>query len=100
MFILVLNFIFNLSLSPNLWEQTAIFPVLIKGKTSSIDYYRLLAILNNFSKVFEFIIHDHVSRYLKSNTLLNRVLSNRNLLLPISHFLLLLYPFSLFTRSN
>jgi hypothetical protein len=55
-FVPVLRFIFNLSLSqntfPNLWKQEAIVPVLKKGKTSSVGNYRPIAILNNFSKVF------------------------------------------------
>jgi hypothetical protein len=37
-----------------------------KGKTSSVGNYRPVAILNNFSKVFKFIIHDHVSHFLES----------------------------------
>jgi hypothetical protein len=55
-FVPVLKFIFNLSLFqnafPNLWKQAVIIPVFKKGKTSSIENYRPIAILNNFSKVF------------------------------------------------
>jgi hypothetical protein len=29
--------------------------------------YKLISILSNFSKLFEFIIHDHVSHYAKFN---------------------------------
>jgi hypothetical protein len=29
--------------------------------------YRPISILNNFSKLFEFIIHEHVSHYAKFN---------------------------------
>jgi hypothetical protein len=64
-FVAVLRFIFNISLSqnifPNLWKQAAIVPVFKKGKTSSVVNYRPMAILKNCSKVFEFIIHDQVS---------------------------------------
>jgi hypothetical protein len=49
-----------------LWKQAAIAPVFRKGKTSSVGNYRPIAILNNFSKVFEFVIHDQVSYFLKS----------------------------------
>jgi hypothetical protein len=66
----VLKFIFNLNPSqntfPNLWKQAAIFPVFRIGKTSSVENYRPIAILNNFSNVSKFIIHDHVPHFLKS----------------------------------
>jgi hypothetical protein len=69
-FVPVLKFIFNLSISqntiPNLWKQAAIVPVFKKGKASTVGNYRSIAILNNSSKGFEFIIHDHVSQFLKS----------------------------------
>jgi hypothetical protein len=47
MFVPVLRFIFNLSLSqntfPNVWKQAAIVPVFKKGKTSSVGNYRPIA---------------------------------------------------------
>jgi hypothetical protein len=49
-----------------LWKQAAVVPVFKKGKTSSVGNYRPITILNNFSKVFEFIKHDHVSYFFKS----------------------------------
>jgi hypothetical protein len=70
-FIPVLRFIFNLSLSqntfPNLWKQEAIVPVFKKGTTSSVGNYRFIVILNNFSKAFKFIIHDHDFQFLNLN---------------------------------
>jgi hypothetical protein len=69
-FIPVLKHIFNLSLSqqcfPTLWKQAAIVPVLKKGKSTSVSNYRPITLPCNFSKIFEMIIHDHVSHYLKS----------------------------------
>jgi hypothetical protein len=69
-FVPVLKYIFNLSLSRHyfstLWKQAAVFPVFKKGNTASVSNYRPISILNNFSKLFELIIHDHVSHYLKS----------------------------------
>jgi hypothetical protein len=41
-------------------------PTFKKGNSSSLVNYRPISILNNFSKVFEFVIHDHVSHYLQS----------------------------------
>jgi hypothetical protein len=36
-----------------------------KEKTPSVGNNRLIVILNNICNVFKFIIHDHVSRFLK-----------------------------------
>jgi hypothetical protein len=61
----VLTYIFNLSLSekrfPLQWK-----PVYKKGNKVCIQNYRPVSLLNNFSKVFEFIVHDHLFYYLKS----------------------------------
>jgi hypothetical protein len=69
-FVPVLKHIFNLSLSrqyfPTLWGQAAIVPVFKKGNSASLCNYRPISILNNCSEVFEFVIHDHVSHYLKA----------------------------------
>jgi hypothetical protein len=69
-FVPILKFIFSLSLSQNtfhnLWKQAAITPVLKKWKTPSVGNNRPIALLNHFSKVFKFIIHDYVSNFLKS----------------------------------
>jgi hypothetical protein len=66
-FVPVLKFIFNLSLSqhkfPTQWKQVAAVPVFKKGNRASVSNYRPISILNNFSKVFEYIMHDHVSHY-------------------------------------
>jgi hypothetical protein len=66
----ILRHIFNLSLSehcfPTLWKQTAIIPVFKKGKSTSVSNYWAISLVSNFSKVFELVIHDHISHYLKS----------------------------------
>jgi hypothetical protein len=41
-------------------------PVLKKGKSTSVSNYRPITLLCNFSKIFEMVIHDDVSHYLKS----------------------------------
>jgi hypothetical protein len=57
--------IFILSFSqhyfPTLWKQAAILSVLEKGESTSVSNYRPIFVLSNFSKIFEFVIHDHVS---------------------------------------
>jgi hypothetical protein len=64
-FVPILKHIFNLSLSrqffPTLWRQAAIVPVLKKGKCTSVSNYRPISLLSNFTKIFEFVIHDHVT---------------------------------------
>jgi hypothetical protein len=65
-FILLLRHVFNLSLStvkfPSLWKQAAVIPIF---KRTLVVNYRPISILNNFSKIFESIIHDHISFNLK-----------------------------------
>jgi hypothetical protein len=62
----------NLSLTqhyfPTVRKQAAIVPVFKKkkGNTASVSNYRPISILNIVSKLFELVIHDHVSHYLKS----------------------------------
>jgi hypothetical protein len=69
-FVPIFKHIFNLSLSqqyfPTLWKQAAVVPIPKKGNSASVNSYRPISILNNFSKLFEFLVHDHASHYLKS----------------------------------
>jgi hypothetical protein len=57
-FIPVLKFVFNLSLSQRsfltLWKQTAVIPVFIKGSRALVSNYMPISILNTFSRIFEF----------------------------------------------
>jgi hypothetical protein len=70
-FVPVLKHIFNLSLSqqhfPTLWKQA----VLKKGKCSSVSNYRPISLLCNFSKIFEFVIHEHVSHFHRASNSLS-----------------------------
>jgi hypothetical protein len=63
----LIKYIFNLSLSqehfPAQWKKAIIVPILKKGNTSFVGNYRPISLLNNFSNVFEFAIHDHMSHY-------------------------------------
>jgi hypothetical protein len=60
---------FNLSVTsatfPSLWKQTAVVPVFKKGDSTNVNNYRPISILNNFSKIFEFIVHNHLSNFFK-----------------------------------
>jgi hypothetical protein len=65
----LLTFNFNLSVTsgtfPSLWKQTAVVPVLKKGDSTTVSNYRPIYILNNFSKIFEFTIYNHLFNLFK-----------------------------------
>jgi hypothetical protein len=62
----LLTHIFNLSVSsetfPSLWKQTAVVPVFSYGQQLQTYIYNLF---NNFSKIFKFIIYDHLYCFFK-----------------------------------
>jgi hypothetical protein len=67
-FIPILRHIFNLSVTHNfltVWKEAAI--VFKRGNHTSASNYGPISILYNFSKLLKFIIHDHVSHYVKLN---------------------------------
>jgi hypothetical protein len=70
-FIPILRHIFNLSLNQQYfsaaWKEAAIVPVFKRDNHAAMSNYRPISILNNFSKLFEFIIHDHILHYAKFN---------------------------------
>jgi hypothetical protein len=45
---------------PTLWKEAAVVPVFNRDNHAAVSNYRPISILNNFSKLFEVIIHDHV----------------------------------------
>lgn len=61
--------IFNLSLQtstfPQCWKQSKIIPVFKKGDRSLITNYRPIVILNNFAKVLEMLLYDHIFCHVK-----------------------------------
>jgi hypothetical protein len=66
----VLKFFFNLSVAqkhfPNQRKQSVIVLVYKQGNKASVKNYRPVSLLNNFSKVFELIIHGHLFHYFKN----------------------------------
>jgi hypothetical protein len=49
-------------------EESDCCPLFKRGNHAAVSSYRPISVLNNFSKLFEFIIHDHVLQYvLNSN---------------------------------
>jgi retron-type reverse transcriptase len=48
-----------------LWKQTAVVPVFKKGNSTIVSNYRPISNLNNFSKIFEFIVYDHLCNFFK-----------------------------------
>jgi hypothetical protein len=63
-FVRIHKHIFNLSLFehyfPTLWKQAVIFTVLKKGESTPVSNFRTISLVSIFSKIFEFVIHDHV----------------------------------------
>jgi hypothetical protein len=70
-FILLLRHIFNLRLTqqyfPAGWKEATIVPLFKRGNHAAVSNRRPIFILNNFSGLFRFIIHDHVLHYIKLN---------------------------------
>jgi hypothetical protein len=50
-----------------IWKTAAIVTVFIRGNHASMSNYRPISILDNFSKLLEFVIHDYVLHYTKFN---------------------------------
>lgn len=65
-----LTYLFNLSLNkgkfPDVWKQSNICPVFKKGDRSNIENYRPIALLCNFSKVFESVLYTYIFNHVKS----------------------------------
>jgi hypothetical protein len=68
----ILRPICNLSLGQqyftDVWKEEAILPVFIRCNYAIANKYIHISILDNSSKLFEFIIHEHVLLYVKLNT--------------------------------
>ena len=64
-FALLLKNIFNLSLSqehfPMQWKNVITVSILKKHNSCFINNYRPISLLNNFSEVFKFVVHSHMS---------------------------------------
>jgi hypothetical protein len=62
-FIPILGHIFNLSLTHQYfaaaWKEAVVVPVFKRGNHAAMSNCRPISILNSFSKLFEFVIHDH-----------------------------------------
>lgn len=61
---LILAYLSEVSLPSE--KPDAVVPVFKKGNSVSANNYSPISILNTLSKIFEFVIHEHVSHYLKS----------------------------------
>lgn len=63
-----LKILFNLAIEtttfPNMWKMSKIVPVFKKGERANVENYRPITIVNNFSKVFEILLHEHTYFYM------------------------------------
>ena len=63
-FVAPLLYIFNLILQtekfPNSWKTARLCPIFKNGDKSVINNYRPISILNNFSKLFEYVIYNQI----------------------------------------
>lgn len=64
-----LTILFNMSLKalcfPNAWKNAKLCPVFKKGDKSNVANYRPIAIICNFSKVFEMVIYEIIYAHVK-----------------------------------
>ncbi|XP_063900527.1 uncharacterized protein LOC135120111, partial [Zophobas morio] len=58
----IFNLIIQTGYFPQLWKTSKITPILKHGNKSEISNYRPIALISNFSKVFESVLHARLSR--------------------------------------
>ena len=56
---------------PTCYKTAKINPIYKKGSKTEIHNHRPIAVLSNFSKVFEALIHERLKSFLKTNALLS-----------------------------
>lgn len=75
-FIKPLHFLFNLSIKtanfPKKWKTARLCPVFKSGDANTINNYRPIAILNNFSKVFEMVIYKYLYSFFQNYLSVNQ----------------------------
>lgn len=57
---IIFNSIFTSAQFPSIWKNTYITPVLKKGDPALVENYRPIALLCNFSKIFESLLFSHI----------------------------------------
>lgn len=67
----IINITFQTGTFPKRLKEAKIIPVFKKGEKNNINNYRPIAILNNFSKVFEKIIANRLIDFLEKGKILN-----------------------------
>ena len=65
--LMIVNLIIVNSAFPNAWKIAKITPVWKNGAKSDIKNYRPVALLSNFSKIFEIIIHKRLTTMMATN---------------------------------
>ena len=64
----IFNLILRTSVFPDLWKNSRVVPVYKAGQRNEISNYRPITLINNFAKVFEYVLHSqmyaHIATYL------------------------------------
>lgn len=62
---IILNASLKSSVYPQIWKSARVCPIFKSGDPSNVTNYRPIAILSNFSKVFEIILYRHIYKNVK-----------------------------------
>jgi hypothetical protein len=93
----ILKHIFNLSINQQYFtticQIVAIIPLSIKGNYNSAKKFKPICILNYFSKIFEFVIHDHIAHYVKLRSCEHSFTTSRYIVTNLVTFLDYITPF-------
>jgi hypothetical protein len=57
---------------PAKWKESRLCPIFKNGDKSDITNYRPIAIINNFAKIFEFILFERIYHHISSNISVNQ----------------------------
>lgn len=79
----IFNLILTIGIFPQAWKSANIRLIFKSGEKSNIEYYRSIAVISNFAKVFEIAIVDTLNSQLRKHLINTMGVLKRNLPLPI-----------------
>jgi hypothetical protein len=69
---IIFNLIIKTSVFPAKWKESRLCPIFKNGDKSDITNYRPIAIINNFAKIFEFILFERIYHHISSKISVNQ----------------------------